>query len=55
MAIGNRLCCKHNRLPLKSLLFYSGDTALAEIGAEKVAVDIDFTTDMGERDDALSR
>lgn len=33
---------KHNRLPLKSLLFYSGDTVLAEKGAEIGAVDVVF-------------
>lgn len=51
MAIGYAV--KHNRLPLKSLLFYSVDTVLSEEGIEVSAVDVDFATDLGEGDEAL--
>lgn len=37
---------KHNRLPLKSLLFYSGDTMFSEEGIEVGAVDVDFAADL---------
>ena len=40
MAIGYAV--KHNRLPLKSLLFYSGDAMPSEEGVEVGAVDVDF-------------
>lgn len=51
MAIG--YVVKHNRLPLKSLLFYSGNTMLSEEGVEVGAVDVDFAPDLREGDDAL--
>lgn len=51
MAIGYAV--KHNRLPLKSLLFYSVDTMLAEEGIEVGAVDVDFATYLREGDEAL--
>lgn len=51
MAIG--YVAKHNRLPLKSLLFYSVDTVLAEEGVEVGAVDVDFASDLREWDEAL--
>lgn len=51
MSIGYAV--KHNRLPLKSLLFYSGDTVFSEEGVEVCAVDIDFAPDLREGDDAL--
>lgn len=44
---------KHNRLPLKSLLFYSGDTMFSEEGVKVGAVDVDFAPDLREGDDAL--
>ena len=44
---------KHNRLPLKSLLFYSGDTMFSEEGVKVDAVDVDFATDLREGDEAL--
>ena len=51
MAIGYAV--KHNRLPLKSLLFYSGDEVFPEEGIEVGAVDVDFAADLREWDDAL--
>ena len=51
MAIGYAV--KHNRLPLKSLLFYRWDAMLSEEGIEVSAVDVDFATDLGEGDEAL--
>ncbi len=51
MAIGYAV--KHNRLPLKSLLFYSVDTVLSEEGIEVGAVDVDFATYLREGDEAL--
>lgn len=51
MAIGYAV--KRNRLPLKSLLFYSGDSVLSEEGVEVGAVDVDFAADLRERNDAL--
>lgn len=51
MAIGYAV--KHNRLPLKSLLFYSGDTVFSEEGVEVGAVDVDFAADLREGDDSL--
>ena len=51
MAIG--YVVKHNRLPLKSLLFYSVDTVLAEEGIEVGAVDVDFATYLREGDETL--
>lgn len=51
MAIGYAV--KHNRLPLKSLLFYSVDTMLSEEGVEVGAVDVDFATYLREGDEAL--
>lgn len=50
MAIGYAV--KHNRLPLKSLLFYSVDTVLSEEGVEVGAVDVDFATYLREGDEA---
>ncbi len=44
MAIGYAV--KHNRLPLKSLLFYSGDEVFPEEGVEVGAVDVDFAADL---------
>lgn len=44
---------KHNRLPLKSLLFYSGDTAFSEEGVEVGAVDVDLAVYLREWDDAF--
>lgn len=37
---------KRNRLPLKSLLFYSRDTVLSEEGVEVGAVDVDFAANL---------
>lgn len=51
MAIGYAV--KHNRLPLKSLLFYSRDTMFSEEGVEVGAVDVDFATYLREGDEAL--
>lgn len=51
MAIG--YVVKHNRLPLKSLLFYSVDTVLSEEGIEVGAVDVDFAAYLREGDEAL--
>ena len=51
MAIGYAV--KHNRLPLKSLLFYSGDEVFPEEGVEVGAVDVDFAADLREGNDAL--
>ncbi len=51
MAIGYAV--KHNRLPLKSLLFYSVDTVLSEEGIEVSAVDVDFAAYLREGDEAL--
>lgn len=51
MAIGYAV--KHNRLPLKSLLFCGGDTVFSEEDVEVGAVDVDFATDLGEGDEAL--
>ena len=51
MAIGYAV--KHNRLPLKSLLFCGGDTVFSEEGVEVGAVDVDFAADLGEGDEAL--
>lgn len=51
MAIGYAV--KHNRLPLKSLLFYSGDAVFSEEGVEVGAVDVDFAADLREGYDAL--
>ena len=51
MAIGYAV--KHNRLPLKSLLFYRWDTMLAEEGVEVGAADIDLATYLREGDEAL--
>ena len=48
MAIGYAV--KHNRLPLGSLLFYSGNAVFSEEGIKVGAVDIDFTTDLREGD-----
>lgn len=44
---------KYNRLPLKRLLFYSGDAVLPEEVIEIGSVDVDFTADLGERNEAL--
>lgn len=51
MAIGYAV--KHNRLPLKRLLFCGGDTMLSEEGVEVGAVDVDFAADLREGDEAL--
>lgn len=51
MAIGYAV--KHNRLPLESLLFYSGDAVFSEEGVEVGAVDVDFAADLREGNDAL--
>lgn len=51
MAIGYAV--KHNRLPLKSLLFYSGDPVLSEEGVEVGAVHVDFAADLREGNNAL--
>lgn len=51
MAIGYAV--KHNRLPLKSLLFSRSDAMLAEEGVEVGAVDVDFASDLREWDEAL--
>lgn len=51
MAIGYAV--KHNRLPLESLLFYSGDAVFSEEGVEVGAVDVNFAPDLREGDDAL--
>ena len=51
MSIGYAV--KHNRLPLKSSLFYSGDTVFSEEGVEVCAVDIDFAPDLREGNNAL--
>lgn len=51
MAIGYAV--KHNRLPLKRLLFCGGDTVFSEEGVEVGAVDVDFATDLREGDEAL--
>lgn len=51
MAIGYAV--KHNRLPLKSLLFYSGDEVFPEEGVEVGTVDVDFAADLREGNDAL--
>ena len=51
MAIGYAV--KHNRLPLKRLLFCGGDTVLSEEGVEVGAVDVDLASDLREGDDAL--
>ena len=39
---------KHNRLPLKSLLFSRTDSMRAEEGVEVCAVDVDFAADLRE-------
>lgn len=51
MAIGYAV--KHNRLPLKRLLFCGGDTVFSEEGVEVGAVDVDFATDLREGNNAL--
>ena len=51
MAIG--YVVKHNRLPLKRLLFCGGDTVFSEEGVEVGAVDVDFAAYLGEGDEAL--
>lgn len=51
MAIG--FAVKHNRLPLKRLLFCGGDTVFSEEGVEVGAVDVDFAADLREGDEAL--
>ena len=51
MAIGYAV--KHNRLPLKSLLFYSRDAMLSEEGVEVGAADVDFAADLREGDEAV--
>ena len=51
MAIGYAV--KHNRLPLKRLLFYGGDTVFSEEGVEVGAVDVDFAANLREGDDTL--
>ena len=51
MAIGYAV--KHNRLPLESLLFYSGDAVFSEEGVEVGAVDVNFAADLREGYDAL--
>ena len=51
MAIG--YVVKHNRLPLKSLLFSRSDAVLAEESVEVGAVDVDFATYLREGDEAL--
>lgn len=51
MAIGYAV--KHNRLPLKRMLFYSGDSMLSEEGIEVGAVDVDFAADLREGDETL--
>lgn len=51
MTIG--YAAKHNRLSLGRLLFYSLDAVLSEEGVEVGAVDVDFATDLRERDEAL--
>ena len=51
MAIG--YAAKHNRLPLKRLLFCGGDTVFAEEGVEVGAVDVDFAAYLQEGDDTL--
>ena len=44
---------KHNRMPLKSLLFYCGDTMFSEGSVEVGAIDVDFADDLREEDDAF--
>ena len=44
---------KHNRLPLKSLLFYSRDTVFSEESVEVGAVDVDFAAYLREGDEVL--
>lgn len=51
MAIGYAV--KHNRLPLKSLLFYSGDTVFPGEGVDVGAVDVDFATYLREGNNAF--
>lgn len=51
MAIGYAV--KHNRLPLKRLLFCGGDTVFSEEGIEVGAVDVDFAAYLREGDEAL--
>lgn len=51
MAIG--YVVKHNRLPLKNLLFYSRDTMFSEEGVEVGAADVDFAAYLREGDEAL--
>lgn len=51
MAIGYAV--KHNRLPLKSSLFYRWDAMLAQEGVEIGAGGVDFATYLRERDEAL--
>ena len=51
MAIGYAV--KHNRLPLKSLLFYRWDAVLSEESVEVGAADIDLATYLREGDEAL--
>ncbi len=51
MAIG--YVVKHNRLPLKRLLFCGGDTVFSEEGVEVGAVDVDFAAYLREGDEAL--
>lgn len=40
-------------MPLKSLLFYSGDSVLSEEGVEVGAVYVDYAANLREGDDAL--
>ena len=51
MAIGYAV--KHNRLPLRSSLFYRWDAMLSEKGIEVGTVDVDFTSYLGEGDETL--
>lgn len=51
MAIGYAV--KHNRLPLKSLLFCRRDSVLSEEGVDVGAVDVDFAADLREGNNAL--
>lgn len=44
---------KHNRLPLKSLLFSRTDSMRAEEGVEVGAVDVDFAAYLREGDEVL--
>lgn len=43
---------KHNRLPLEGLLFTRTDSVGAQKGVEIGAGDVDFATNLRERDDA---